>query len=308
MRIFSFGISVGKILAGTGRKLVFPVLFIGMAFFTIYPVSAQIAASNLFLDDSKPVFDAGLSAYVIADPGRTLNYKKVVEGFNAGSQGDKVNGAVLRLGASGVPHWIILTVTNRSWTSDWVLSFGQHIDGRIGALEDIFVYEANTRTRYVDTVSTSDNPYIGIDMSSSSIKLNVPKGKRSVFVIYAVPKPGNVVTLAPRFMTERNYIERAYDPHNSERLLSLFFLAMAGFFGAAWMFGRLSSGWIFVIYYSLQNALLQNYSNIVYVENDMAYQLPQLLFGGMLITALLMGKLFLGVNAADRMQNKASLG
>lgn len=273
----------------------------------LIPINASHAQTQLpgtlALQDQEKSFNASSYAYVTPDPGGRISYRTLIDNFNAGQKGERIKGSVLNLGSSGTPHWIVIVLQNDSWTDNWILSFGQHMDGRIGMLKDISVYENITNTRYLDTISAAQNPYIsGGTVSGSAVKVNLPKGKRSVFVIYAVPHAGHIVTLVPTLTMEKAFMDNANNPYRIDRMLGRFMMVMLGLFGGALLFGRAKDGWIFLAYFLLQYELLQYQNNALFTDNPMAGQMPQLLLGAIVIISLLSGKIFLNIKSFDAMQ------
>ncbi len=265
---------------------------------------AQSQTNGITVQDGGGSFNAAASAYITPDPGGTISYKNMIDRFNAGKRGIPVNTDIIDLGASGVPHWIVLIVNNQSWTDDWILTFGQHLNGRMGALKDVSVYESVSRTRYADTITPVENPYIGREtISGSALKINLPRGQRSVFVVYAVPRAGHIATLVPHFVSEKTFLENAESPYRPDKFIYRFFMILIGFFSAASLFGRVKGGWMFAVYYIFQYFLFQ-YGNQLLPENySFTDAMPELLFSGAILAALIGGKGFLKVESGNRIQD-----
>lgn len=276
------------------------------------PVSASAeteAFGVLKLQDQDKFFNAAPYAYVTPDPDRRISYRTLIDNFNAGRRGQRINDSVINLGASGVPHWIVIVLNNESWTDNWILSFGQHLGGRIGTLKDISVYENVTNTRYVDTVSAAQNPYIGGGtMPGTSVKVDLPKGKRSIFVIYVVPNLGHTVTIAPQLIMENDYIISSNDPFRSDRLLSRFLMIVFGFFVGLAVFGKMRDGLLLVAYFIFQYALFQYHNNTLYSAGGMENQIPEMLLCAIIIASILSSKVFLNIRVTEPLQDKLLLG
>jgi hypothetical protein len=118
------------------------------------------AGDRLVLDDADGLFNAAPSAYVTEDPEGRLDYATLIARFNAGRRGEQVNASAINLGAQGVPHWIVITIENKSWSEAWMLTFGQRMEGRLGLLQDLQVYDNTSNIKYIDTISAAQNPYV----------------------------------------------------------------------------------------------------------------------------------------------------
>ena len=184
------------------------------------------------------------------------------------------------LGAQGVPHWIVLTVENKSWTEGWMLSFGQRMEGRMGLLQDVQIYDGTHNVKYLDTISAAQNPYVSEGSAAGvAVRVNIPRSQKAVFIIHVVPMAGHSVTLVPRFVPEKTYIAAMKNPYQAERFLLRFFMLATGFYAGAWIFGHMRGGWIFIAYNVLQYLMYMHNNTVLYSASPYAGELQEVLFG-----------------------------
>jgi signal transduction histidine kinase/DNA-binding response OmpR family regulator/HPt (histidine-containing phosphotransfer) domain-containing protein len=264
---------------------------------------------HVVLDDAGGMFDAGPHAYITADPGGQMDYNAFVTQFNAGRRGAPADGTVINLGAQGVPHWIVLSVENRSWTEGWMLSFGQRMEGRMGLLRDIQVYDGVHNVKYLDTISAAQNPYVSEGSAAGvAVRVNIPRSQKAVFIIHAVPMAGHTVTLVPRFISDKGYIVAMKNPYQVERFLFRFFMLAIGFFAGAWVFGHMRGGWLFVVYYALQYAMYMHNNAVLYSASAYTGEMQEVLFSAVFVAGLFMSRYFLEVTATDQAQDRMIVG
>jgi signal transduction histidine kinase/DNA-binding NarL/FixJ family response regulator/HPt (histidine-containing phosphotransfer) domain-containing protein len=272
-------------------------------------VRAQDMPDALALEDGQGLVQAGALAYVTPDPRGQLGYQAMIDRFNAGQRGDPASGNVVNLGAGGIPHWIVIVLENHSWTDSWVLSFGQKMTGRLGVLKDLAVYDNTNRISYVDTISADQNPYISRGaLNGTAVKIDLPRGKRSVFFIYAVPMAGHTTTVVPGFLTERDYLAHLSNPFGVDRFIYRFTLGLIGLFLGAWLFGNMAGSLLLIVYYILQYALFQYNATVLYSDSALADNIPELIYSATFIAALIAGRSFLGITRADHLPDRLLLG
>ncbi len=267
---------------------------------------AQTPGSGLLvLSDDSPSVDVAPFVYVTRDDGGKLDLKSVFEKYQQGWRGDLVNGSVIPLGTSGTPYWIVLNVRNDSWTDKWVLSFGQHLTGRIGLLKKIFLYDQISRTTYINNIGSNENPYVGGEgQGSTYVTLNLPRGQSAMFFLYAVPDAGVPATIAPRLMTEAAFAKSLADPLQSTKVMNFFFAAMMGFFIAVIVFHRYWGAVLFLAYYAAQIALFNYLNGTLYSDLAQAGDIVGGLNTCVSVASLLLARSFLDIGRAEYLQNR----
>lgn len=201
----------------------------------VFSFSAAYAQTDdpriLVLKDEGRSYDIVPHIYITPDPERNYSFRKIVERHQSGLRGRTVRNNVIPLGHRSDPYWIVFSVGNQTNQEDWVLSFGEKLSGRIGLIEEIFLYENENKTRYVDTVtSLSQEEQNRKAISGTTVRMSLGKQSRALFIMYVIPKAGMPLTFTPYLMSEQTYLEMLRDPFSETRLMNIFLLLMVSFF------------------------------------------------------------------------------
>ncbi|HEY0901378.1 MAG TPA: ATP-binding protein, partial [Micavibrio sp.] len=187
-------------------------------------------AAQLNLNDGETSYNLAPYAYVTRDPHKSISYASLMERHLAGKRGDVLQGSMLALGATGMPHWIVVTLNNRSQEDRFVLDFGSHLDGRVGQIEKMFIYDHTARRRIIDTISQSHVPGgKNEQLTGTSVQMNIGSGTTATLVMYVVPRAGVPLTLGFNLMTEGDFLARHNTALNPNNLAFLIFALAIGF-------------------------------------------------------------------------------
>ncbi len=271
--------------------------------------AGQMLGPFLILGDEQTSYDLGPHLYVTSDPSRIMNFQSVYEKHINGIRGDAVQGSVVDLGTRPVAQWILFAVENKSWTEKWILSFGEHMDGRLGVLRQAFLYDQLSQKKYIDNVMPVSNPYVKkTTQGDTAVSVTIPRGAQALFVMYAVPEAGVPATLTPRLVAEKTYWESIGSIYRPSALMDLFFVFMAGFFLTIIVLHRFWQGVLFVAYYAVQAALLHYQNGTLYTDFSLASHVTGWLYGAAALLALLISRYFVGVNIRQWLQIHAMTG
>ncbi|HEY8191747.1 MAG TPA: hypothetical protein VIG74_04925, partial [Alphaproteobacteria bacterium] len=259
----------------------------------------------LILNDKDDVYDISSFAYVTPDPQRHLSYKDIYERHISGVRGNPAHGGLISLGAAPVPYWIVFSVENQSWDDKWVMSFGQHLDGRIGTLKQVFLYEHFSRTKYFDNITPRENNFVSrVTEIGTVTPVTIERGKKALFVMLVEPSAGSVATLAPRIISAHAYDISLRGLHNKTNLMGFFCLMMAGLFVGVCIFQRYFSAALLGGYFILQVAMLYYLNDTLYIDFPLSMQVT----GGFAALAALCGlfatKILLHVGDIQRAQGR----
>ena len=267
------------------------------------------AANVLQLRDGQETYDLGSYLHVTRDPAQTLSYPAMAARYDSGNWGEMVTGRILPLGATMVPHWVVFSVNNQSWNERWVLSFGDYLHGRVGLIQQIFLYDAQTGQKYLDNITPTQNPYIGQQgRGTPNVALNLQRGRQSLLFLYVVPDAGMAATLAPQLLTEQKFNQSLNRSLAPGQLLNIFFSIMIGFFLASIFVEKSWIDLLFVLYYGVQMAMFNFGNAMLFTAMPHAGDVTGLLFGGGAIIALILSKFYLEIGPLHRLQNRLFLG
>jgi len=268
----------------------------------------EAAPNAVRLDSEQERYRLGPHMYITRDPGHVLNidnYNKLVARHAAGQRGDTLNGNILNLGTDGKPYWIIFSVNNQSANKKWYLSFGQRMDGRIGLVDEVFIYDHNARHTYINTLKQTNNPNSKeVKLDGAGLALDLPPGEKRLIFLYVVPRPGMLVTFAPELMSERAYMLKLTSPFNQANLVSFFMILVCGVFLAAILFRQIWSCALFILYFAVLLIRFRYQNDLIQLNMPMAEHIPGLLLNIGMIIGLVMTQVFLGIGKLQRLQSR----
>ncbi|MCM2343965.1 MAG: ATP-binding protein [Alphaproteobacteria bacterium] len=257
-------------------------------------------AAQLNLRDGQSDYNLAPYAYVTKDPGRSLTYTGVVDRHITGKRGDVLQGKILTLGASSVPHWVIASISNQSQNENWVLNLGEHLEGRIGLVDKIFIYDRATGQRIIDSVTPNTVPGSKQEVFESvAVPIRIASGSTAMLVMYVVPRAGVPLTLGFDFLSQESYLKQSNHPLKPSNIAYLLFSLVVGFYISSMILLRRWGTIIFILYYIGHFALFTLYNN---VSSSTMVWAPELMIMAMTFT-LVMGyfstQYFFGINRQD---------
>lgn len=292
----------------------FYTLFMAAFFSAVFLFSFSTAHAQpddpriLVLKDESRSFDIVPHIYITPDPEKNYSFRKIVERHQSGLRGRTVDGDIIPLGHRSVPYWIVFSVGNQTNQEDWVLSFGEKLGGRIGLIEDIFLYENEKKTRYVDTVtSLSQEDQNRKAISGTTVRMSLGKQSRALFIMYIVPKAGMPLTFTPHLMSEQTYLETLRNPFSETRLMNIFLLLTVSFFLAALVMRKMWSAFFIIAFYVLQVGFY-NFNNTKIISDFFwAVELPGILFCASLALVFTGARYFLNLIGRDDSEGRVLL-
>lgn len=257
-------------------------------------------ATQLSLNDSEDVYNMAPYLYITRDPGKNVTYTGVVERHLGGKRGEIIKSKVLALGSTGTPHWIIATVNNQSQHDRWVLDFGQHLDGRNGLIDKIFIYDHTARKRVIDTVSVNPVPGARREvLSGTTVQMNIPSGSTATLVMYIVPRGGMPLTLGFNLMTQEHYLQRSDDPFTGSHTAYLLFAIVIGFHFAVMVLMRAWGNAAIIVYFAAQMMLFSWNNNQVYSPYLQTQLISAILATISLFAGFIINKVFFRITRYD---------
>ncbi len=256
-------------------------------------------AAQLNLTDADRVYNLAPYAYVTRDPHKSISYASLMERHLSGKRGDVMPGSVLALGSTGVPHWIVITLNNRSQEDRWVLDFGGYLDGRIGLIDRMFIYDHNARRRIIDTISQSQVPGGKSEkLNGTAVQMDIPSGATATLVMYIVPRAGLPLTLGFNLRTEAQFIGDKAAAWKADNVAYLLFMLAIGFHVGIMVVMRLW-GNISIVLYLLAQMLLFSWNNTSAVSVYHAQTIATLLATMGMMTGFIISKNFFAINRYD---------
>lgn len=257
-------------------------------------------AAQLNLTDADRAYNLAPYAYVTRDPHKSISYASLMERHLSGKRGDVMQGSVLALGSTGVPHWIVITLNNRSQEDRWVLDFGGYLDGRVGLINKMFIYDHNARRRIIDTISQSQIPGGRSEqLEGTSVQMHIPSGATATLVMYIVPRAGLPLTLGFNLSTESQFISDEGAVLKAENVAYLAFMLAIGFHIGVMVMMRLWGNIAIVLYLLVQMSLF-SWNNGAAVSLYMPAQTITMLLAALaMMLGFVISKNFFGISRYD---------
>ncbi len=256
-------------------------------------------AAQLNLSDADQVYNLAPYAYITRDPHKSISYASLMERHLNGKRGDVMQGSVLALGSTGVPHWIVITLNNRSQEDRWVLDFGGYLDGRLGLIDKMFIYDHNARRRIIDTISQNHVPGgKREELNGTAVQMEIPSGATAILVMYIVPRAGLPLTLGFRLSTEKQFIDDESVILKAENIAYLLFALTIGFHIGVMVMMRLW-GNIAIILYLLAQMFMFSWNNASAVSVYHGQTVTMMLATLAMALGFVISKNFFAINRYD---------
>ncbi len=290
------------------------------AFFIFFSVSCFIAAiapacaqegletrldpSMLVLRNEQDSYMLGPYAFVTEDADQELDFSQIVERHRNGIRGARRDTGLLDFGIGGNLHWVLISLSNKSSNKEWLLSFGEHFDGRLGLAAEIFIYDAAGKRELLDAVPREDaeGPF-GDNLAGTYLPISLPPGENAFLVMYYVPVAGlpNVIPL--EIVSKNIYKEAMTSIVDPENLFVFLFLILMGFFAAIAYLRKDRLYILFVFYFFLQLCQFKYMNSMIFAGEGFAEELLLFLILFPVVTGMYMTKLFMSINSNNFAQN-----
>lgn len=297
------------------RLFVFALIAFTMLSMTSHPEGLSIRsahaqlgggpAQQLILLKDQERYNVVPYMYRTPDPQGEINYKTLLTQFARGERGETTEDNILNLSTTGIPHWIILSIYNDTGQENWVLDFGQHMDGRLGAINNIFLYDHVSRSKYFDTVSGQAGPdAAGLYPKGAKVDIKIERGKQSLLVMYIEPVAGQPLTLPFELSVKGagTVTNTGFTFKSKIAFLGLFLILMMGYALASVVIMYMWSSLYLIGYYALQMVLLFNNNFMIFNDGALEPIMPSILYNGSAIFALMFVRAFLSIGKLERLQ------
>jgi signal transduction histidine kinase/DNA-binding response OmpR family regulator/HPt (histidine-containing phosphotransfer) domain-containing protein len=184
----------------------------------------------MVIKDKALSYDILPYSFITPDLNKKHTYIKIVEQHKSKIRGADIDEKIVSLGAQGVPYWVLFSVYNSTNEDKWVLSFGQKLDGRIGTIENLFLYENEGKKRFIDTITVANNKNNFSAFTGDALKVEIEPQKELLFVMKIIPQKGSPFTFSPKFVSEKIYIENQQNLFSMKKLYNSFLLISISFF------------------------------------------------------------------------------
>ncbi len=180
------------------------ICFLSVLFVLLYALQshAQITKSaRIELNSQKHKFFLGEHLYVTQDPQKALTPKVIYNRYQSNLRGERQTSKLVNLGLKQPHTWLSLSVTNNTNIKNWILDFGQPLDGRYSSVKNLKIYNMHT-----GSITTYDQTNYK-EVIGSGIQLELKPKNTQFLIISYEQNSGFANTIAPYFISERNYFK-----------------------------------------------------------------------------------------------------
>ncbi len=245
-------------LRGILSARIFTFVFACLITFSLMP-NAAYAQSNahiLTLEDPKSSYILAPYSYIVTDEERLLTPDTLVARHNNNLRGERFDKDVVSPGIESAPTWILFTIYNTSKVDNWVIHFGDVLDGRMGQVREIHIMNHSTKQSVSYPASDEQrgaSPFLGV-----ALPVKLAPGTKSTFVLYVEAANGLPLVLAPKIMSQTAYMELMFHGDAKTIFSALLFLSAIIFFMTSFYIGRNPASIALLSYYAVLCALFFN--------------------------------------------------
>ncbi|MFP4386112.1 MAG: ATP-binding protein [Alphaproteobacteria bacterium] len=202
-------------------------------------------------------------SYFTKDPDRMLSPDTLMRRHKSNLRGARTNGDIISLSDADAPLWLVFTVFNKSHVDDWILDFGDALEGRMGMIKKINILNHSTKqiftfppNSYQKRQGTKlDNPFVG-----AALPLDIRAGTKNTFVIQLEAQQGLPLIFSPKLMPQHTYMRQIITGDIGHVIVAVLFIAIGVFFISFFYAFKDKSALALASYYTVLCAVFFNFS------------------------------------------------
>lgn len=276
-----------------------------LCFFAVPWAGAQEAATQnqivLVIDKEQDNYALGQYTYILRDPEKSLTPDIVAGKAESLTSSQRNVRRILDMGYAGEKKWLALKVHNSSDTTEWLLDFGNTLEGRYGFVKSIEVWRHNQPTG-VDAVFQAPQPP-RLEQITSRLKKNMivtlPAQQESLIILAVETVSGVPLTLDMKLMTKEFAIQQQTQMLDSMTVLMIFLCGMAFFFLSVGLSRKSWDHLPYVGYYALLAIIFQWNNTSIFGPFPIRAEMLPLLMGMLTLCSIGLTKVFLNIKTFD---------
>lgn len=234
----------------------FAALFMLLSCLLLVPAQSVMAQEQniLTIENATQPLDIAPYMYLTTEEDQEIDHKSLVKRHNNNLRGTKLNTEIINIKQTTQPAWLVFNVNNQSGSDDWILHFGRTLDGRMGMVKTISIYNNNTKKLLSYPPDESD----AYAFQGSSLSLRIPHHETSTIAIQIQAQHGLPLVFHPRLISQNTYIGMLLQGDASSILTAIAFIVIIGFFMTSFYIGRNQASIALMSYYAILGALFFN--------------------------------------------------
>lgn len=233
-------------------RLVFCLCLLISMFVAAQASWAESNSAQLTLN--QPVFIGG-NSYITVDEDHKLTPEIIMSRHDGNLRGQKNTTSIVHVREKDAPTWLVFTVTNPTDNTNWVIHFGNTLDGRIGLAKNISVFNhtTGTLTTYPSLEKTTESPFLG-----AALPLQIQANADNIILIRIEAQNGLPLTIAPQIMSQDDFMRLLLDGKLATIIAVFLFIVAIAFFTASFYLRKHYSSLSLITYYLILCALFLN--------------------------------------------------
>lgn len=261
--------------------------------FVLFPGPSAHAQelNTLIIDSANAPFEVAPYIYVTPEDKQELDHKDLVKQHDSNLRGKKLNKSIVSINDTDTVTWLVFNVKNNSRSDNWILHFGNTLDGRMGMIDSMTIYNANT-DQLLTYPPTESNAYA---FQGSSVSIEIPHDTINTIAIRVEAQHGLPLVFYPRLISHTTYIGMLLQGNASSILSAMAFVLILGFFMTSYHIGRNQASIALMSYYTVLAALFFNLDAYIFpnsiINGAMLFWLYMTSFALLMMAAKFFSKL-----------------
>ena len=248
------------------------------------------STSSIILQNTKDRFSIGPSAYLIEDKLDNLTPETLISRHNNNLRGKALDRTAINLGPYSYPVWLLFKIDNRTNSNDWILDFGDTLDGRMGMMRNIRVVNQSDGTdiSFQDNKNNAEN----LVFFGSALSLNISENSSNIVLIKLGKDAGLPLVINPEIINQTRYMQHLLAGNLKNIIAGLFFLIAVTFFAGSYIVTRNNTSIALMAYFTILSALFVNFNVYAFSEPIISGTLLFLLYVSSFLLLIIATKFF----------------
>ena len=235
-RVFRFSVPVPARLSVIAAVFLFAV-------FMALPAQAEILApdnsngKSVELTEMTDSVFLGTNIYLTPDPEKKLTPAMLLKRYHQKLFGEKQENRFFSVPMNSEGFWLTFMIHNDSPKTNWMLDFGNIVNGRMGFAKNILIVDSTQRRVLTKSenlkmtgISASANYYPENVFLGSAIPLNLKPNTEHFFAIYIEPASRMPFAISPVILKQELFIQTLLNGDIPNILAGLFFMIIMAVF------------------------------------------------------------------------------
>ncbi len=245
------------------------------------------------LDNSLKSISIAPYSYITIDKDKILSPDTIISRHRNNLRGIRSNKNIINLNISKDPAWILFSVYNKSNIDDWILHFGNTLDGRVGMIKKIHIMNYTTKQKIsypIENNKKSESPFIG-----SAIPIRITPGTENTFLIFIENADGMPLVIAPKIIAQNQYMKEILKGNNKTTIISILFAAVITFFAISYYKRKNNASLALLLYYIILSIIFFNINENFVSGNIINGKTIFIAYIASLITPIIAAKRFMKI-------------